>query len=145
VLSTVLANRFLYSSFHVLGASMNPTLKEGDWRLVNRWRHHLFGVQRGDLALIRDPETRTHVVKRLIGLPGDVIQLRPEGVYINHSELSEPYVAPNSYTWSSKMDTRPLPLGENQYFVMGDNRMKSLDSRWYGPVRTSDILGLVTK
>jgi len=140
-----MANRFLYSSFHVLGASMKPTLKEGDWRLVNRWRHHLFGVQRGELALIRDPETRTHVVKRLIGLPGDVIQFRVDGVYLNHRILSEPYIPRDSYTWSRKMESRQLPLGENQYFVMGDNRLKSLDSRWYGPVNSSDILGLVTQ
>lgn len=144
LLSTVLTNRFLYSSFYVRGASMRPSLKDGDWRLVNRWRHHLFGVQHGDLALIRDPETHTHVVKRLIALPGDIIQIRHDGVYLNHRRLSEPYLPRDTYTWSRKMETRPLPLGEDQFFVMGDNRLKSQDSRWYGPVRSRDILGIVT-
>jgi signal peptidase I len=143
VLSTAVVHQFLYSSFHVLGASMAPTLREGDWRLVNRWRHQLFGAQQGDLALIRDPESHTHVVKRLIGLPGDVVQILPDGVYVNYRKLYEPYVAPNGYTWSRKMESRPLPLGEYQYFVMGDNRLTSVDSRWYGPVHASQILGLV--
>lgn len=144
ILAAVLANRFLYSSLVVVGGSMNPTLRDGDWRLVNRWHHHWFGVERGDLAVLREPVTRIQVVKRIIGLPGDVVQLQEDGVYVNRRRLFEPYLPRDTYTWSRLMGTQPFPLGTGKYFVMGDNRLRSLDSRWYGPVSESDILGIVT-
>ncbi len=144
LLSTVLAHRFAYSSFRVVGASMQPTLREGDWRLVNRWKHRLFGVQHGDVLLVRDPETGGGVVKRVIGLPGDVLQFRIDGVYRNYRRLREYYLQEGAYTWSRRHQERLIMLDKGEYFVLGDNRLNSVDSRTYGPVYDADILGVVT-
>jgi signal peptidase I len=127
-----------------MGSSMVPTLRDGDWRLVNRWWPRLIGIERGDLVLVQDPTCRTKVIKRIIGLPGDVLEMREDGVYVNRRKLEEPYLAPGIYTWSRRHGTRPVSVGAGRYFVMGDNRTVSLDSRWYGSVRESSILGIVT-
>jgi len=144
LLSSVFAHSFLYSSVEVIGRSMAPTLHPGDWRLVNRWRHRLLGVERGDLVVLREPRTSTAVVKRIIGLPGDTVQFRPDGVYVNHRKLEEPYLSRNTYTWSQKMNSSWLSVGDGHYFVMGDNRLFSIDSRWYGPVPQHDLVGILS-
>ncbi len=123
---------------------MQPTLREGDWRLVNRWKHRLFGVQHGDVLLVRDPETGGGVVKRVIGLPGDVLQFRMDGVYRNYRRLREYYLQEGAYTWSRRHQERLIMLDKGEYFVLGDNRLNSVDSRSYGPVYDADILGVVT-
>jgi signal peptidase I len=144
ILSSVLAHRFLYSSIHVLGQSMEPTLHEGDWRLINRWRHRLLGVERGDLVVFEEPHTRIPVIKRVIGLPGDILHFRSGTVYVNYRELAEPYLRPRVLTESYWLGAESTALGENQYFLMGDNRYLSLDSRAYGPVNRSHLVGIVT-
>ena len=144
VLSSVLAHRFLYSSIQVLGQSMVPALHEGDWRLINRWRHRLLGVERGDLVVFHEPHTRIPVVKRVIGLPGDILHFRSGSVYVNYRELAEPYLPRRLATQSCRLGAEPMALGENQYFLMGDNRALSLDSRVYGPVYRTDLVGIVT-
>jgi signal peptidase I len=144
ILSSVLAHRFLYSSIHVVGQSMVPSLNEGDWRLINRWRHRLLGVERGDLVVLHEPRTRIPVVKRVIGLPGDVIHFRSGTVYVNYRQLAEPYLLPRVVTLSNQLGGEAVRLSANQFFLLGDNRPVSLDSRIYGPVARSDLVGIVT-
>jgi len=144
VLSSVLVHRFLYSSIEVIGRSMAPTLQEGDWRLINRWRHRLLAVERGDVVVFQEPRSRLAVVKRVIGLPGDIIQFRSDAVYVNYRKLPEPYLPPRVITQSNRLGTEPLAVGPDQYFLLGDNRSVSLDSREYGAVDHSELLGIVT-
>jgi signal peptidase I len=145
IISFLLVSRFLFCSVTVRGESMEPTLFPGQQFILNRWAHRLFPVTYGDLVVVRDPERREPLIKRIIALPCDTIQFRRDGVYINNLPLREDYLAPHVYTYSRKQGDRPLTLGADEYFVMGDNRLVSLDSRWYGPVRARDLLGTIPR
>jgi len=120
---------------------MIPTLQPGERRVLNRWSRHLGAYGRGDLVVIKDGRDGIMEVKRLIGLPGDTLQLREGNVYVGGRLLAEPYLAPGGYTYSRRMGEVPVVLGPDDYFVMGDNRLVSQDSRWFGPVKKAQLLG----
>lgn len=150
----------VFSVFFILSTvynvSMNPTLKEGDILLLVKRAE----LKRGDIVSFRSIYKITekdvkelnflqrifnkagdskNFVKRVIGLPGDLLEIRDGKVYINGEELQEPYV-------SSPINTGDVPeqrVPENAYFLMGDNRAQSLDSRAFGFVKKEDILGKV--
>ena len=124
---------------------MEPTLFPGEQYILNRWAYRLFPISHGDLVVVRDPENRELLVKRIIALPRDTIQLRTHGVYLNNLPLREDYLPPKAYTLSQKYGRQALTLKDHEYFIMGDNRLVSLDSRWYGPVQSHDILGTLSR
>jgi signal peptidase I len=142
-LSFYFTSHFIYSGMRVVGASMYPTLVDGDRRVVNRWWHRAFAIERGDLALLHEPGGRDKVVKRVIGLPGETVELRSEGVYINGHRLPEHYLRGRVQTLPGRHGGERLHLKDNQYFVLGDNRQYSIDSRCYGPVTLAEVLGIV--
>jgi signal peptidase I len=142
-LSFLFASHFVYSTMQVVGFSMHPTLINGDRRIVNHWWYHAFKIERGDLALVREPNTQSKVVKRIIAVPGDTVFIDGRVVHVNGHPLHEPYVPRGTHTSSPTHATTPLLLSQNQFFVMGDNRSHSHDSRSYGPVSRRDILGVV--
>ena len=122
---------------------MVPTLQPAERRLLNHWLHHFIPFQRGDLVVFHEHGDGPEVVKRIIALPHETIQLCEDGVRIDGLRLHEEYVQPGGYTHSRRMGDRIHTLGPDEFFVMGDNRLVSEDSRWYGPVRRSDLLGVV--
>lgn len=126
----------------VISGSMKPTLPI-DARLLVDHREALHGHwKRNDIVIFRDPPhwPKDVYVKRIIAVPGDVVQLIDGQVFINGEALSEPYLAerphPENYG--------PWKMGPEQYFMMGDNRNDSEDSRDHGPVLDSDIHGRAT-
>jgi signal peptidase I len=123
---------------------MLPTLQPGNHYILNRWAFHNAGPERGDVVVIRDPADHGFSVKRVIALGGESVHFVDGKVLINGEALKEPYLKPGTYTFTySKAREQFITCGEDSYFVLGDNRSDSIDSRIYGAVSRKDVLGRV--
>lgn len=120
---------FLFTMIRVDGESMLESLQDGDRLAATIIDGKIFGYNRGDVVICTYPGADHYCVKRVIGLPGEMIEIRQGVVYINGNALDEPYLTHKS---ADSMDAYQIP--EGAYFVMGDNRPISLDSRSVGPV-----------
>ena len=137
-------SRFFVQSIEVVGESMVPTLDQGNHYLLNRWAYHSASPQRGDIVVIRDPADHGFSVKRVIAVEGESVHFLNGKVYVNTEQLPEPYLMAGTHTYTySQMKEQLITCGKGQYFVLGDNRVVSIDSRSYGPVSRQDILGQV--
>lgn len=135
----VLAGRHtLGTTCVVSGSSMLPTLQPGDWI---RTEVPSFPLARGDIVVLDDNDHQK-AVKRVVGLPGETVCLQRGYVFINGTILLEPYIPRCVYTFP-RNQRYLFVLGEDQFFVLGDNRPCSMDSRIYGPVEKKQILGAV--
>jgi signal peptidase I len=136
---------FVVQTFFIPSASMEPTLMVGDRILVDKLSYHLHAVHRGDIVVFATPPGEDagpdvkDLVKRVIGLPGERISSASGQVVINGSPLTEPWLVPGTVT--TGITTQTIPAGE--YFVMGDNRSDSQDSRFFGPIHRNIIVGRV--
>jgi len=130
---------FLYQPVKVEGTSMNPLLSDQERIFINKFVYRFEPIERGDVVVFWYPLDRSKsFIKRVVGLPGETIEIRDGHLYINGDELADQYV-PAGYIDSSNYGPRKIPLGE--YFVMGDHRDSSNDSRVFGPVSRSFIYG----
>jgi signal peptidase I len=145
ILSYYLFSRFVITAVVVQGRSMAPTLQDGGRYLLNRVTLCFREPRRGDVIVIRDLFHADFAVKRIVGLPGEAIQLREGRVFINGQTLEEPYLAPGTRTYSPDWRGLTIDLDVSQYFVLGDNRPSSEDSRSYGPLSRKHIVGLIVK
>lgn len=126
--------------FVVDGSSMAPNFETGQFILVSRVHYLIEEPQRGDIIVFHYPNgPEDDYIKRVIGTPGDVIELRDQQVYVNGTMLSEPYI--NEPCTPRACPDRTWDLGANEFFVMGDNRNHSTDSRSFGPVERRFIVG----
>jgi signal peptidase I len=157
VLVAVLLRTFVVQTFFIPSGSMEPTLQVGDRILVNKLSYHLHGVGRGDIVVFSRPAAENcggpevnDLVKRVVGLPGETLSLSGGHVYVDGRPLDESWLPA-----SAQGVTRPGPGGTlyslqhaykvpaDDYFVMGDNRTDSCDSRYWGPIPKSLIVGKV--
>jgi signal peptidase I len=137
--ASVLIITFLYQPVRVEGTSMLPRLEDHDRLFINKFVYRFSAIERDDVVVFhypRDPEKS--YIKRVIGLPGDKIRIDHGEVYLNGRRLREGYV-PEAYEDSRSMAEMVVP--EDCYFVMGDHRSISSDSREFGPVERSLIYG----
>ena len=160
VLAIVLAlliQAFLVKPFRIPSSSMADTLRPGDRVLVDRVVYHLRRPRRGDIVVFEYPKNRNIMfIKRVIGLPGDTLETRAGRLYVNGRLLDEPYLhqtdgvrdptnagEPVARTTMRDPWTLALPytVGRDEYFVMGDNRTGSDDSRTWGTVPAANIIG----
>lgn len=131
---------FVFGNFQIQQHSMEPTLHENERVLINRVLYYFKGPDRGDIVILLDPiGHQSDFVKRVIALPGEQLEIRRGVTYINYRALHESYVAPDS----SRDNVGPIRMADDQYFVMGDNRARSSDSRRFGPIPRKNILGKV--
>jgi signal peptidase I len=137
-------SRFFLETIEVVGVSMVPTLQEHAHYVLNRWAFHKQDPQHADVVVIRDPSDHGFSVKRIIATAGDSVHFKDGKVFVNGKELPEPYLSPNTHTYTySEAKEQLITCGKDQYFVLGDNRLRSIDSRSYGPVPRENVLGLV--
>jgi signal peptidase I len=124
------------------GPSMQPGLHTNERVLVNSLAYLFRQPQRGDVIVFHPPNALSErYIKRVIGLPGDTIRLTRTSVYINGTELNEPYIAPVPDGYTENPESEQIHLGPDQFFVMGDNRTNSQDSRSFGPISQREIIG----
>ena len=146
VASYFIISHFFLQSVQVVGRSMMPTLYDSQHYLLNRWVYYVRAPQHSDVVVLRDPSDHGFSVKRIIATPGESIYLKDGNVYVNGSRLNEGYLAPGTPTFTdSKYRDKLILCGKEQYFVLGDNRLNSIDSRAYGPVPRRNILGPIIR
>lgn len=127
---------FLVQPHRVKGESMLPTYKDGELLLVEKISYRVYKPSRGDVVVFRAPgDANVDFIKRIVGLPGDTVEVAGGSIYINEKKLTEPY---ESHGTQGNIE---LTLGSDEYFVLGDNRGGSTDSRVFGPVKKSAIEG----
>lgn len=143
IIVALLIKTFILSSTLVMGNSMNPTLLQNDRLFVNKISFMVKNVDRGDIVEIHAPDNpNKDYIKRVIGLPGDTIEIKNKSVYLNGQELYENYVSTNVTEPSN--ENNKWVVKENEIFVMGDNRYprESKDSREFGTVSKDSIVGI---
>jgi signal peptidase I len=145
VLAYFLISHFVLMAVQIKGTSMMPTLLDGERYLLYRCTYLLRNPHKGEIVVLRDPEDHGLSIKRIVGLPGEIVQMRRNGLYINGQKMSEPYLVSKYVLWPNNPATRPVQVPKDAYFVLGDNRDNSADSRVYGPVSRKDILGVVER
>lgn len=145
VLIVVLPIRFFVAKpFIVSGASMDPTFATWHYLIIDQLSYRLHEPARGDVITFRFPQDPSRFfIKRIIGLPGETVELNGYEVTIKNAEhpeglvLDEPYVADKN----QKRTNMIITLSDDEYFVMGDNRLESADSRYWGPLEKNRIIG----
>lgn len=161
----LLIQAFLLQPFRIPSGSMIPTLEVRDRIVVNKLSYHLHPVHRGDVVVFTSPKCNApqtpswancgivgeyaDLVKRVIGLPGDHLAIANDHVYVNGEQLDEPYVQPGAVTVQQPpygcgftgTPAHPFVVPKGMVFVMGDNRGDSLDSRCFGPIPESTLVG----
>jgi signal peptidase I len=145
-LGLYLVINFAIQTVHVIGSSMFPTVVDQDYLIATKIDYRLHPPSRGDIIIMRDPyDNSRDFIKRVIGVPGDRVLVRDGEVYISGHRVKETYL--NSEVWTENAD---WPIGQtgnpqgvllqnDQYFVMGDNRNHSSDSRVFGPIGRDKI------
>ncbi len=135
---------YLVQPFFVKGASMEPNFEDGDYILVNEIGYRFSTPERGDVVIFRYPlDPSQFFIKRIIGLPGETVEIKDDTVTIYNKDkpegfvLDEGYLAPEQKT----LGNSTIKIDDNEYFVLGDNRLQSSDSRRWGPVNKSLITG----
>ena len=135
----LLIANFIAKPVVVRGSSMNPTLNNFDICISNRLSIVLGGtIDRFDIVVAQTEEGES--VKRVVGIPGDVISYQGGVLTVNGTTVVEDYIIDDPSKHHSDMDFREIRLGADEYFLMGDNRTGSTDSRYFGPFHRSDII-----
>lgn len=135
---------YVFSITQVVGNSMTPTLNEGNLMIINKLKYKFADIKRGDIISLKNP-THKYLIKRVVGLPGDTIKIKDNILYINDKEYDEPYLAKDiEYSDFSLSEINYDKIPEDMYFVLGDNRPDSFDSRDIGLVKKEDIIGKIS-
>jgi len=134
---------FVAQPFLVSGNSMVPTFQDGDYLVIDKLWYDFHAPQRGDIVILRYPlDPSIYLVKRIVGLPGETVIVNNGTVVVDQNgtattTLQEPYAVMPTF----KMENSTTTLSQQEYFVLGDNRLQSSDSREWGPLEARYIIG----
>lgn len=133
VLVVVLIRTFIITPVRVDGDSMKNTLKNGDILLL----YKLGSINRLDIIVLDEEKDNEKIIKRVIGLPGETVAIKKGKIYINDKVIDDEY----AYGETSEYDK--VTLEDDEYFILGDNRLISKDSRYFGPIKENEIKGKI--
>jgi signal peptidase I len=132
-----LVRTFLFENYRVVGQSMVPTLQNNQFLVVSKLDYRLHKPRRGDIIVFRDPYNRERkLIKRIIGLPGENVEVQDGQVLIDQERIDEPYIAD-----LGRYNQGSTPIPDGQYYVLGDNRNNSSDSHTWGLLPKEEIVG----
>lgn len=136
---------FIAQPFLVQGASMEPNFSDGNYLVVDELTYRFRNPERGEVIVFRNPTNeKEFYIKRVIALPGEIVVITNDTVRINGTLLTEEYIPEDMhFCLHVPCGEVTFRLGEDEYFVMGDNRPKSFDSRSWGPLKKYEIIGTV--
>ena len=140
----VMVYLFLFSPQEINGSSMFPTFVDKELLITNKLVYRIRPPKRGEVVIFKSPANKEiDYIKRVIALPGETIMLKNSTYYVNGEPLPEPYIADGVYTSGGSFLTEgeEITLLEDEYFLSGDNRPHSSDSREFGPIPLSDFIG----
>ncbi len=135
---------FLFQPHEVKGSSMYPNFHDGEYLLTDKISYRLNSPKRGEVIIFKAPKNEEYdYIKRIIGLPGDTVMVKSGRVYINGKVIFENYLPADFQTSAGDLwqEGKTVTIPANNYFVMGDNRDHSSDSRDWGPVPKENIIG----
>lgn len=140
---------FFMQPHQVNGQSMVPNFQSGEYVLTDKISYRFRAPKRGEVVVFHAPPeahcqegTGCDFIKRIIGLPGDQVEIKNNGIYVNNEKLQEPYIPPGYDTYPGQYTRdKVIILEQNEYFVSGDNRPYSSDSRAWGPITIDEIVG----
>lgn len=133
VLVVVLIRTFIITPVRVDGDSMKNTLKNGDILLL----YKLGSINRLDIIVLDEEKDNEKIIKRVIGLPGETVAIKKGKIYINDKIIDD------EYAYGETSDYDKVTLEDDEYFILGDNRLISKDSRYFGPIKKSEIKGKI--
>ena len=136
-------SRFVYTTVEISGVSMYPNLVPGDRFLLNLWQYLFRDPQRGELVVLKDPLHGDFAIKRVIGLPRETVRMKKHIAFVDGRRLMEPYLPATALATEEAVMERGVAVPAGFYFVLGDNRGNSEDSRRYGAVPRQNILGTI--
>ena len=149
--AAMLIRVFLFQQYYIDGPSMQTTLMPEDRVLVNKMSYKLHDIHRGDVIVfdrVTNEVQHDDLIKRVLGLPGETLEIRSCIVYLDGVQVDEPYLNPEqtsqvepSARCGSHTDMAPIVVPDHMVFVMGDNRVQSFDSRDFGPIDTDKVRG----
>lgn len=133
VVVVVLIRTFIITPVRVDGDSMKNTLKNGDILLL----YKLSSINRFDIIVLDEEKDNEKIIKRVIGMPGETIAIKKGKIYINDKVIDD------EYAYGETSDYNKVTLRDNEYFILGDNRLISKDSRYFGPIKENEIKGKI--
>lgn len=133
IILIIIVRIYIITPVRVDGASMNKTLEDGDILLL----YKMAKIDRYDIVVLDEEYDNEIIIKRIIGLPGETVEIKSGQIYINGEVIED------EYAYGDTSDYERVTLKDDEYFILGDNRLISKDSRYFGPIKKDDLLGEV--